>query len=291
MQNDRPTIIVEEHSSKKLWIPIIILSFLVVISLVFTMVKINQLNKSQATLADTQSQLSITNNDLVDSSNELLGVKDQLKSVQDQLAKSNGQLSATQTLLKTTQGQLTSTQGQLTSEQGQLNLVQTQLTTTQDDVKTKQIQISGLQNDLTDAKSQVDIIKTNLDRMSSSYGYVYNDPTYDSMKTFLTSDLTDQHAYVDGTYVCWNYAADVILNAAKQHIRCAFVYIEFIDSAHADIAFNTTDKGMVYIDPQTDDIVQLKVGVHYYQSDIPAPGYYNVPPSYDDTVEIFKVIW
>jgi hypothetical protein len=127
--------------------------------------------------------------------------------------------------------------------------------------------------------------------MSSSYGYVLNDPTYSTMQNFLAYDTIDQLAYVTGTYVYWNYAADVIANEAKQHIRCAFVYIEFPSSAHANIAFYTTDQGLVYIDPQSDEIVQLKVGVRYYQSIIPKPGYRYPQPSYDDTVKSFGVIW
>ncbi len=48
---------------------------------------------------------------------------------------------------------------------------------------------------------------------------------------------------------------------------------------------------MVYIEPQSDEVVNLQVGGRYYQEVVPKPGYYYTTPSYDDTVVRFIVIW
>jgi hypothetical protein len=45
--------------------------------------------------------------------------------------------------------------------------------------------------------------------------------------------------------------------------RCGFVYIEFGDSAHAIACFNTTDSGLIYVEPQTDEIVTIAIGQQY----------------------------
>ncbi|MBN1643318.1 MAG: hypothetical protein JW856_00635 [Dehalococcoidales bacterium] len=229
-----------------------------------------QLNSTKNTLDATKSQLST-------SKTELLTAETNLATVVSNLFTTENLLTATQTNLTITKDNLTAARNTLATTQSNLEVARTQ--------------VSSLQNDLVEAMSQIDNLQTNIDRMSSSYGYVLNDPTYASLLAFLASDTTDEHSYIKDAYVCWNFTSDVITNAAKQHIRCAFVYIEYPDSAHAIIAFNTTDKGIVYIEPQTDEVVQLKVGVHYYQCVIPEAGYYYGQPSYDDTVKKFCVIW
>ena len=224
--------------------------------------------------------------------------EDRLSATQNELTATNGTLTKTQDQLATTnenlivaQNEFNATLNTLTSTQSDLKSAQNKVSSLQGDVSSLQNNVSSLQADLTQVTSQVANLQTNISRMSTSYGYALNDPTYAAMQSFLASDTTDQHPYIAGTYVCWNYAADVIADAEKQHIRCAFVYVEFADSAHAVVAFNTTDKGVVYIEPQTDEVVQLKVGAHYYQSIIPKAGYYYTQPAYDDTVKLFDAIW
>jgi hypothetical protein len=75
------------------------------------------------------------------------------------------------------------------------------------------------------------------------------DPTYDELINFIQNDTTDQHPYVDGQYVCADYAEDVQHNAEAAGYKCGYVVINFIDGpGHACNAFNTVDDGLVYID-------------------------------------------
>jgi predicted membrane GTPase involved in stress response len=46
------------------------------------------------------------------------------------------------------------------------------------------------------------------------------------------------------------------------------VYIEGTTGAHAIVCFNTTDKGIIFIEPQTDEIAQVVVGEYYRTSEI-----------------------
>lgn len=212
-------------------------------------------------------------------SGKLSATKDELISTQNTLADTNTQLT-------TTKGDLASTQQTLTSTETQLSSVQTQLASTQGQLSAALTGEASLQTSLTAAASQVTALQNQL-----SSGHILADPTYASMEAFLASDKTDQNTYNATTYNCVNFSA-VIADAAKQNIRYAFVDVDFPGTTgHALVAFNTTDKGMVYIEPQNDCIVQLKVGAHYYQEEIPPPGYYIAPPSYDDTVTRFVVIW
>ena len=238
-------------------------------------------------LSTTKNTLALTEGEFSTTQTELTTTIDNLNTAKDQLGSAQNELSSTRTNLTTTQDLLTKTQGQLTATQGQLTAAQNALIVSQSSLAAAQTQEESLQTSLTAATSQVAALQSQL-----STGHILADPTYAAMQTFLTSDKTDQNTYNATTYNCVNFSADVIANAAKLNIRCAYISIDFPGTTgHAIVAFNTTDKGMVYIEPQTDEIVQLKVGVHFYQSVIPKPGYYYPAPNYDDTVSRFVVVW
>lgn len=122
-----------------------------------------------------------------------------------------------------------------------------------------------------------------------SSGHTLRDPTYDQAITFLRQDKTDENAYVP-TYVCKHFAMDVNNNARASGYRCAFVIIAEEGNDHTIIAFDTTDKGLVYFEPQSDDIVRPVIGKRFYQCVESSSGYY-LPPYYDDTITEVLVIW
>lgn len=115
-------------------------------------------------------------------------------------------------------------------------------------------------------------------------GYNVVDPTYEEALDFIRSDRTDKNRYVEGEYVCWNFVADFKNNAFEAGYRCGFVYIEFRDGGHGIVCFNTTDRGLIFVEPQDDDLVALTVGEHYWDR-----SKYEV--TYDDTIIRFGIIW
>jgi len=118
-----------------------------------------------------------------------------------------------------------------------------------------------------------------------THGYNIWDPTYTQMKNFIARDKTNENLYNENTYTCYGYTADVIRNAETENIRCAFVYILFPSSAHAIVAFNTIDKGLIYIEPQHDIEVRVGVGESYSSTN----GFQ--PPGYNDTIVNITIIW
>jgi len=97
-----------------------------------------------------------------------------------------------------------------------------------------------------------------------THGYNIWDPTYKEMENFIARDRTNENTYDINTYNCYDFTADVINNAEAENIRCAFVYILFPDGAHALVAFNTIDRGLIYIEPQNDDEISVSVGWSSY---------------------------
>jgi hypothetical protein len=80
------------------------------------------------------------------------------------------------------------------------------------------------------------------------------DPTYAALLAFLEADQTDKFIYIIGppknAYVCADFARDVHNNAESAGIRAAWVGLELegTTEGHALNAFETTDRGLVFMD-------------------------------------------
>lgn len=83
------------------------------------------------------------------------------------------------------------------------------------------------------------------------------------LMAFLEQDKTNEHdvkdyaapadrtleGLINSGYMCSNFAMDLHNNAEKASIKCAVVVC--VERCHAFNAFNTTDKGLVYVDAST----------------------------------------
>jgi hypothetical protein len=115
-------------------------------------------------------------------------------------------------------------------------------------------------------------------------GYTMRDPAYSEALRFMQLDQTDKHRYMEN-YTCLNFAADFKGNALEAGYKCGLVYLKFPDGAHALVCFNTTDRGMVFIEPQFDVIMKVEVGIRYWVDN----GFQC--SNYDDTIIDYLVIW
>lgn len=114
-------------------------------------------------------------------------------------------------------------------------------------------------------------------------------PTWDELIEFLKLDYTDRTLYEDQSFVCADFAEKLHNNAEKASIKSAFVSINFedVNEGHALNAFNTTDKGLVYVDctgsttaldklDSYDKIAYIEIGKEYGLVSI----YYTKTPDY-----------
>jgi len=125
------------------------------------------------------------------------------------------------------------------------------------------------------------------------WGCFVRDPTYAEVLKFISEDKTDKMEYIEGEFVCHDFAYMFKNNAYQKGYRCFYVHIGLLDGGHAIVGFNSTDRGMMYIEPQNDYFVELEVGKNYWtECVILPPGYhYYESPSYNDTIVHFKVYW
>ncbi|MCK9599640.1 MAG: hypothetical protein M0R06_11410 [Sphaerochaeta sp.] len=210
----------------------------------------------------------------------------------------NNNLNITQSILLDTQNQLATTQENLVNTQEQLATTQTQLTTAQN-------QLTQTQSQLADANQQISAI-TNLPSPIITVGVYHSDgtelvdtedrdivligsseainPTYNELMEFLQNDNTHEQVYIDPSFTCANFAEMLYYNATKSNIKAGFVSIHYSsrifswDSScscvsegfHACNVFDTTDKGLVFIDStgtvlgdSEPKIVDVSVGQSY----------------------------
>lgn len=86
-----------------------------------------------------------------------------------------------------------------------------------------------------------------------------SDPTWYQLKDFLFGDETDRKTYNLLSFPCGAFAEQVHNNAEVAGIRAAWVAVHFQDDSegHALNAFNTIDRGLVYMDCTGSDILNL----------------------------------
>lgn len=93
-------------------------------------------------------------------------------------------------------------------------------------------------------------------------GPTVRDPTYQEVLQFIDSDQTDKNRYNE-YYTCVNFVFDFRNNAFNKGYRSGLVIIDFQETRHAMVCFNTTDNGLIFVEPQDDEIVSLTPGQPY----------------------------
>ena len=80
-------------------------------------------------------------------------------------------------------------------------------------------------------------------------------PTYQEMCEFIYNDPTDSNTYDYNSYVCEDFSKDVIENARNKGYKAGFVHLhEPGGYGHAIVCFETSDKGLYFVEPQLDVI-------------------------------------
>ena len=246
------------------WIIISILASLSVFSYFLYFNANDELGLTRAELSATQTQLGATQNELGTAKGELDATKTDLEA-------NTARLAATETQLKTTEGALQSAEKELASA----------------------LDTAGaIRSELNEKESEQVELQTSYDGLIAGHGYTIKDPTYKEMMSFISDDDTDKAEYITGEYECTDFATRLCNNAEEEGIRCAYVSLRFPGGkGHAIVAFNTIDKGLTYIEPQYDDLVNIVIGKPFYKCVVPKEGVVYEKPAQDDTIEKVLVAW
>jgi hypothetical protein len=278
-------------TSKKYVISAVITSVIAVALLAFGVIRGLELLDAQNTMTDLEIDIATIKNTIVD------------KEIQCGVAAASleiaiVQLDQTKTDLANTRTYVGVLQEELAEKEKSLEWESAELAFTRDTIIELNDRLANLEVEYDEIKVKYDAVLVEYEQAKEPYEYTMRDPSYKEMTDFLAADKTNEKPYVfvnnkfsSDSYVCGDYSAELVVNAAGQGIRCAFVYISFGSDmpGHACVAFNTTDKGLVFIEPQADSVAELEEGKKYWQS---VAGWESVEGiDYDDTVEEFFVLW
>jgi len=210
------------------------------------------------------------------------GLQSEAVSLNNDMITPESQVSSLQTETTTLENEKNTLEAQVSTLQANVSSLQSEIVSLENLTLSLETQISNLQSEIPSLESEV-IQSFDLgyaEGESEGYqlgydegylqgaedltesGWYLRNPTYSEAITFINSDKTDENEYTND-YVCYDFTADFNDNACQAGYRCGFVYIEFSDSAHAIACLNTTDNGLIYIEPQNDEIVTLTVGQAY----------------------------
>jgi len=118
------------------------------------------------------------------------------------------------------------------------------------------------------------------------------DVTYSKVMQFIESDTTDQIPFQKEKFTCGDHAELVQNNAENTGIRCAWVSIDFEwgGNGHACNAFNTTDRGLVFIDCTNGDAyVDMQIGQWYAPTPLDLNADYTIEPL--KVVKNYEIYW
>jgi cell division protein FtsB len=220
-----------------------------------------QVSNLQANVSSLQSETTSLNN-------EKIALENQVSSLQSEATELENEKNMLESQVSNLQANVSSLQSEVVSLENFTLSLETQVSTLQSEVTSLENEV--IQSfDLGYAEGEAEGYQLGYDEgyargiedLTQS-GWYLMDPTYDEAIAFINSDETDENEYTDD-YVCYDFTADFNGNAAQAGYRCGFVYIEFTDSAHAIACFNTTDTGLIYVEPQSDEIVDIAVGQVY----------------------------
>jgi len=120
-------------------------------------------------------------------------------------------------------------------------------------------------NRLIASLTEVEQRKQELERILYKSNKISLQPSYKIVKQFMMKDDTDKLTWSDD-FDCSEFSRRFIANFRKQGYFACVTELDFNDSAHDIVAINTSDKGIIFVEPQSDEIItqeELQVGVNY----------------------------
>lgn len=147
-----------------------------------------------------------------------------------------------------------------------LGIADKALAETEEDLTSARQELSSVQQELSSSNLTINSLESKLGLYKDTWGMIASgiqppfqgadlvsngtatNPTWAQLSDFLLGDKTDQKAYVPGVYMCGDFARDVHNNAERAGIRAAYVAVEFPSAYHSLNAFQTTDRGLIFID-------------------------------------------
>lgn len=171
--------------------------------------------------------------------------------------------------------------------------IQNELSIYTENIINTQSQVSCLKNEINNTKINLTETCHIINLYESDEKYELHYPSYQEVMNFIHTDGTNNKLYNEKTYCCAHYSAEINNKANDLGMMCGLVTIYFSGGeVHAIVAFNTSDRGILFIEPQEDKKVDLEVGEDYWAEcvDMSSSRYYYLPDT-NNIVDGYKISW
>ena len=234
-------------------------------------VKADQIAELENEKSVLETQVSTTQNTITTLETQIETLQTEKQTLETQVLDLQNETDTLETQTQTLQTEKTTLETQVTDLQSEAATLNSQLLALQAQVETLQNQVDVLEDEAS-ASYASGYAAGEADGYDAGYlqameyvnetGWYLRNPTYSEAMAFTEEDKTDLHPYTPN-YVCYDFSSDFIANALDAGYMCGFVYIEYAATAHSVVCFNTTDYGLIYIEPQNDAIISLAIGQMY----------------------------
>lgn len=150
--------------------------------------------------------------------------------------------------------------------QSRLNSAQLEIDTLKTNMETLQGSHNELQADYGNLLASYEGLQSDYEGLQERLGQsTLENPTWAELEKFLERDDTDTISYVENSFDCTGFAITLRDRAWRYGIRGAYIEVGFsTGDGHALNAFETTDKGLIYVDvTEADQLAYIKVGQPY----------------------------
>ena len=113
-------------------------------------------------------------------------------------------------------------------------------------------------------ESEMDNLKKIHEEKIASMSAIDYSPTLNEVMEVVRNNNIENKEYDDETFACVEFSNNLVRAFQEDKIYSCAVELWFEDGAHALVVANTSDKGIIYIEPQDDTIIyDLNIGDDY----------------------------
>ena len=156
---------------------------------------------------------------------------------------------------------------------GEYEALQSRLNASQLEIDTLKANMTALQNSYNDLQADYGNLLASYESLRDDYEdslkrlqqSTLENPTWSELEEFLRLDDTDTIPYIEDSFDCSGFAITLRDRAWRYGMRSAYVELGFSEGeGHALNVFETTDKGLIYIDDtEADQIAYVEIGQPY----------------------------
>ena len=130
------------------------------------------------------------------------------------------------------------------------------------------VRINNLKEEMNNIKDiyedEIDSLKTMQKEKIAGMSAIDYSPTLSEVKEVIKNNKIENMEYDDEAFNCVEFSNNLVKAFQEAKIYSCVTELWFEEGAHANVVVNTSDRGIIYIEPQDDKIIyNLEIGDDY----------------------------